>query len=100
MTADESLYAGINLDGKYDNSSLWLNTNSAYELISKKSWWTMSSSGLSDQRAYQYFAEGDSWVSAQYYIRPVINLKSCVQWKSGDGSASDPYTIKETETGC
>ena len=33
-------------------------------------------------------------------VRPTISLKSCVKYASGDGSASDPYTIKETETGC
>ena len=27
--------------------------------------------------------------------RPVISLKSCVQWKSGDGSAENPYEIVE-----
>ncbi len=33
----------------------------------------------------------DSWA----FIRPAVSLKSCVQWKSGDGSASNPYEIVE-----
>ena len=28
-------------------------------------------------------------------VRPVTSLKSCVQWKSGDGSASNLYEIVE-----
>ena len=33
-------------------------------------------------------------------VRPAISLKSCIKYSTGDGSASDPYTIEETETGC
>ncbi|MCI6350038.1 MAG: hypothetical protein MR779_03945, partial [Tenericutes bacterium] len=28
-------------------------------------------------------------------VRPVISVKSCALWKSGDGSASNPYEIVE-----
>ena len=31
-------------------------------------------------------------------VRPVISLKSCVQYNSGDGTASNPYTVKLTDT--
>ena len=33
-------------------------------------------------------------------VRPVTSLKSCVLWKSGDGSPEKPYEIEETESGC
>lgn len=33
-------------------------------------------------------------------VRPVISLKSCVKYSSGDGSSGSPYTILETESGC
>ena len=33
-------------------------------------------------------------------VRPAVSLKSCVKTSGGDGSASDPYTIKETTSGC
>ena len=33
-------------------------------------------------------------------VRPVVSLKSCVKYASGDGSASNPYTIEETASGC
>ena len=26
-------------------------------------------------------------------VRPVISLKSCVQWSSGSGTASSPYQV-------
>ena len=33
-------------------------------------------------------------------VRPAISLKSCTLYSTGNGSASDPYTIKETTSGC
>ena len=33
-------------------------------------------------------------------VHPVTSLKSCVLWKSGDGSPENPYEIEETESGC
>ena len=33
-------------------------------------------------------------------VRPAISLKSCTLYSTGNGSANEPYTIKETETGC
>ena len=35
-----------------------------------------------------------SW-PGKYVIRPVISIKGDNLWSSGDGSASNPYTIKE-----
>ena len=37
-------------------------------------------------------------VSTSLAIRPVISLKSCVKYSSGDGSSGSPYTILETAT--
>ena len=33
-------------------------------------------------------------------VRPAISLKSCIKYSTGDGSASAPYTIEETTSGC
>ena len=33
-------------------------------------------------------------------VRPVLSLKSCIKYSTGDGSAENPYTILETESGC
>ena len=39
-------------------------------------------------------------VSNTFDVRPAVSLKSCTKWASGDGSSSNPYTIKETTSGC
>ena len=36
--------------------------------------------------------------NADVSIRPVISLKSCVEWTSGNGSSSNPYEIKINST--
>jgi len=41
-----------------------------------------------------------NYVYSNNGVRPALSLKSCVKYSSGDGSANEPYTIKETETGC
>lgn len=33
-------------------------------------------------------------VNSERYVRPVINLKSNVEIQSGDGTMSNPYTLK------
>ena len=35
-----------------------------------------------------------------FEITPVISLKSCVKYSSGDGTATNPYIIEETGSGC
>ena len=45
--------------------------------------------------SYEIVDEADVQVA-----RPVISLKSCVKYSSGDGSANNPYTILETTSGC
>ena len=31
-------------------------------------------------------------------VRPVLSLKSCVAWKSGDGTVSSPYEVEIDDT--
>ena len=33
-------------------------------------------------------------------IRPVLSLKSCVLWKSGDGTSDNPYTVDTLDSAC
>ena len=52
---------------------------------------------------YSYSNKGLDWNHNTDYtlrVRPVTSLKSCVKWSSGDGTAANPYTIVETESGC
>ena len=39
-------------------------------------------------------------VFGSYGVRPAVSLKSCVKISGGDGSASAPYTIEESTSGC
>ena len=106
MTADEVSFAG----GLYDTKApTWYYYNSANgSSTGMFGWWLLSPSFWGGSYAYVFsvnasFNPGrlDHYtVNSTYGVRPAISLKSCVKTSGGDGSASDPYTIKETETGC
>ena len=102
MTADEIAYAG----GVYNtNEPMWYYTNSTYNSITGSTyWWILTPNSYNAGFPMLYtitgsqnpgnFRVGRSDLSS-IYVRPVTSLKSCVQWKSGDGSASNPYEIVE-----
>ena len=106
MTADEVSFAG----GKYgSNAPTWYYYNSANESSTGSTWWWVLSPYIWDgSYAHVFGVHGSSWpgllnsnlVLDTGGVRPAISLKSCVKYASGDGSASDPYTIKETTSGC
>ena len=105
ISADELAYAGELFTKKANEiSKIWIDTNSHYNYyndISKKEFWWVNTP------YYHETADGTSVsitsngiLSSMYEIvpfgvRPVTSLKSCVQWKSGDGSANSPYEIVE-----
>lgn len=103
MTADELMYAGGRLS--MVNTNVWYYINSIGEYSTDTMWWwTMTPS----RNNYLYIVRGSSWAGTiqdydsygSYGARPVISIKSCVKYSGGDGSASAPYTIEETESGC
>ena len=106
MTADEVSFAG----GLYENNAqTWYYYNSANGSSTGDTWWWLLSPNSWDgSYAYVFYVYGSSNPgSLDYYrvndingVRPAVSLKSCVKYASGDGSASDPYTIKETTNGC
>ena len=107
MTADEVSFAG----GLYStNAPTWYYYNSANGSSTGSTWWWwLSPSNWNGSYARVFSVRGSSYpgdLGNYYYVdgaggvRPAISLKSCVKWKSGDGTASDPYTIKETTSGC
>ena len=108
MTADETVFAG----GLGNKSALtyYYYNNAKKSSTSDLNWWTMTPYGGNPSSIYYIsgMAAGllgcnyaDMYdVGEGYVARPVTSLKSCVKWKSGDGTASDPYTIKETTSGC
>ena len=109
MTADEVSFAGGVM---YTNASTWYYYNSAKGSSTGSTWWWLLSPefwydsgayvsqvfGLDHPGYLDYRRVGDARDSSG--VRPVVSLKSCVKTSGGNGSASDPYTIKETETGC
>ena len=106
MTADEVSFAG-GLWGT--NAPTWYYKNSANGSSTGSTWWWLLSPGnWNGSNAYVFGVLGSSGPgylsgSIVYYtlgVRPVISLKSCTLYSTGNGSASDPYTIKETTSGC
>ena len=106
MTADEVSFAG----GVYGtNAPTWYYYNSANGSSTGSTWWWLLSPNFWDgSRAGVFFVGGSSFpgsFSGDYVgntgnVRPAISLKSCIKYSTGNGSASDPYTIKETSSGC
>lgn len=98
LTIDETSYAG---SGFSSLKSLYLYNNSNnVSSTGEGNWWTMSpASWGSSQINYRIFGSANNGsitanpVDFSSYIRPVISLKGDNEWKSGDGSSSNPYEI-------
>ncbi len=107
MTADEVAFAG-GVDAT--NAETWYYYNSANgSSTGSTDWWLMSPDFWDDRDAFVFGVYGgssnpgrlDSYrVGSTYGVRPAVSLKSCTLYSTGNGSASDPYTIKETTSGC
>ena len=108
ITADEISFAG----GLYENNApaYYYRNSSSTSTSSTGStyWWTMSPyrwNGLHSGVFFVFSSDrpGDldyAFVYGARGVRPAISLKSCIKYSTGNGSASDPYTIKETTSGC
>ena len=107
MTADEVSYAG---GVTFTNAPTWYYYNSAKGSSTGENWmWLLSPDRWTGNTVAVFGVRGsynnpgnlDSSLSTSAYgVRPVTSLKSCVKWKSGDGSTSNPYEIEETTSGC
>ena len=107
ITADEIVYAG----GKYgEGASAWYSFNSklgdalGIDKSSKIEWWTMSPYyfGGSSNYNYVYSIENKSYgnilgwgsyLTFRQAVRPVLSVTGDNLWKSGDGTAENPYEI-------
>ena len=106
MTADEISFAG----GLWaTNASTWYYYNSANGSSTGSTyWWLLSPYNWYGSSAYVFYVYGSShpgylyyfYVNYTYGVRPSVSLKSCVKTSGGDGSASTPYTIEESTSGC
>ena len=108
MTADEVSFAG-GVYAKGTKAWSWYNYNSANGRSAGTSWWLLSPFYWDNSYAYVFNVQASSnsfgylngsTTGLTDRVRPVISLKSCVKISGGDGSASDPYTIRETTSGC
>ena len=106
MTADEVSFAG----GLWaTNAPTWYYYNSANGSSTGSNWWLLLSPNFwIGSNAYVFYVSGSNNPGHLFYngvgdasgVRPAISLKSCIKYSTGNGSASDPYTIKETTSGC
>ena len=105
MTADEVSFAG-GLWGT--NAQTWYYNSAKGSSTGEQWWWLLSPATGNGSYAYVFFVVGSSYpgflsstyVSHTYGVRPAVSLKSCVKTSGGDGSASAPYTIEESTSGC
>ncbi len=106
MTADEVSFAG-GLFGT--NAPTWYYYNSANGSSTGSTWWWLLSPSIwsgSDANVFGVIGSShpgnldNNYVNITYGVRPVISLKSCIKYSTGNGSATNPYTILETSSGC
>ena len=121
MTADEISYAGGLVENYNANAWYFRNakegtlttssssTDASYSSTGSTWWHTISPNFSTGGNSYVFGVYGSGSpgylfvnrrVDGTYGVRPAVSLKSCVKTSGGDGSASDPYTIKETTSGC
>ena len=107
MTADEIVFAGGVVYKSMDTPYAWFISNSVgTQIISD--WWSLSPVNWVDSDSGSYFwycgTDGDNlmdrYVSSTNAVRPVLSLKSCIKYSTGNGTSSKPYTILETSSGC
>ena len=109
MTADEIAFAGGVAYKKMNTPYVWFDLNSVGSEVSYV-WWSLSPSKLIQfwgpcTSVWSWSSSSDTYlfdyrVSLTYTVRPVLSLKSCIKYGTGDGSSTNPYTILETESGC
>ena len=109
MTVDEIMRAGGTSSNNLTSPYAWYYLNSSGESITgASSSWLLSPRGWYDSHANAFSVMGSPGPGALNYndlsftlaVRPAISLKSCIKYGIGDGSATNPYTIFETESGC
>ena len=104
MTADE-----INIAGglTYNNAPAYYYLNSAGKSITYgEAWWTLSPISWTGSSWVGYVGGtrtpgylGDRNVNNSDWVRPVISLKTCTLYTSGNGAPETPYEISTT-SGC
>ena len=107
MTADEIAFAGGVAWKTMNTPYAWFMSNSVGTKVSYE-WWSLSPGiGWGSSSSVWYWDLGSDYAYLRNFtvritcaVRPAISLKSCIKYGIGDGSATNPYTILETESGC
>ena len=106
MTADEIAYAG---GVSSTTAPMWYYTNSSLESSTDViEWWSLSPTKWLDDNAGSWHVAGSinpgslggTNVINFSRVRPVISLKSCIKYSTGNGTSETPYEIVETLSGC
>ena len=102
MTVDEVMYAGGKSNTSLTSPYAWFYLNSEGESITGGYWWWIMSPVYWYTNIAHVLNVGNyvypgyiaaAKVNTTPVVRPVISVKSCVQWKSGNGTAESPYEI-------
>ena len=109
MTSDEIMRVGGKVGTILTSPYAWYYLNSANGSITgTRLWWLLSPDSWNGFDAYVFHVHGSrdpgsfttNLPTNAFGVRPVLSLKSCTIFGTGNGSATNPYTILETESGC
>ena len=106
ITADEVAFAGGVSGMKNDKVWYYLNNKNNSSINHIGEWWTMTGDAYNDtysimmdvkqaENDWEGRISGHSVLYTAKSFRPVITLNGENLWKSGDGSASNPYEIQD-----
>ena len=111
MTADELAYAGGSVRTGLFSPYAWYYTNRAGGSITGSTyWWSLSPFYWDGSVSCVWIVGGSSLISGSLDrnvvddvsngARPVLSLKSCIKYSTGNGTPETPYEIVETESDC
>ena len=109
MTADEIMRAGGKGSTNLTSPYAWYYLNSANGSITGSTvWWLLSPSCWLSGNAYVFFVNDSHFPGALNgggvgnadAVRPVVSLKSCTLYSTGNGTSETPYEIDYDNSNC
>ena len=110
MTADEISFAGGSRNSVANKNTYFYTNNASSSVTAQITWWTISPSNYggntNDYYMITILGSAETYqgqISRSLYtkdlaVRPVISLKSCVKYSSGNGTATSPYVVSVDDT--
>ena len=105
ITTDEIVFAGGVASKTMNTPYAWFISNSAGSKVSS-TWWSLSPSNWTGSYSSVWYWNSDNAYLRDYNVldtdavRPVLSLKSCIKYSTGNGTPETPYEIVETSSGC